>query len=150
MAKFLGVFGGALLVCCFVALIWPRFSPSPRPKPLQQLHDFLLTTPVGQNAANVLGVSDDQTVLPLTPQSISQQIINNIHTRVSDVVITHAVREISKRFRDLPIQDQEKVIEQFTKAVSEGFPEASSSPSQNLPDSTQNSTEANNNSGTHQ
>lgn len=130
MVKFLSVLGSVLVVLSFATLMWPRFSPNPRPEPLQKLHDMLLTTTLGKNAANVLGVADDHTVIPLTPQSISQQVITSIRTRVSDVVITHAVREITKRFRDLPIQDQAKVLEEFTKAVTET--EATASPTQQL------------------
>lgn len=141
MAKFIGVLGSVFLIASFVSLIWPRISPNARPKPLQQLHDMLLQTPVGQNAANVLGVSDDQTVLPLTPQSITKQIVDTIHTRVSDVIITHAVREITKRFKDLPTQDQEKVLDQFSKAVNDAIP----SPAQDLPNGSQNSSQSNNN-----
>jgi hypothetical protein len=135
MVKFLTVLGIGFVVISLAALLWPRFSPNPRPSALEKLHAFLLSTPAGQNAANVLGVSDDATVLPLTPSSISQQITDSVHSRISSVIITNFVRIISSRFKDLPIQDQEKVLNEFSKVFSQPQ-EATASPTQNLPNAT--------------
>ena len=131
MVKFIGVLGVGASIVILLTLLWPRFSPNPRPAPLEKIHDILLSTEIGKNAANVLGVSDDQSVVPLTPQSVSQQIIMSVRNRVSDVIITNAVRIISQRFKDLPIDQQEKVINAFSQAISEPT-SVEASPSQNL------------------
>lgn len=117
MAKFVSVFGIVILVAVVLSLLWPRISPYPRPEPLTRLHNILVATPVGGQAAQVLGVSDDATVVPLTPQGILQGVVDSVKVRVTDVVITHAVREIISRFSQLSPEEQTRILDAISQSM---------------------------------
>lgn len=142
MVKFLSVAGILAIVVISITMLWPRFSPFPRPLPLAKLHEIILKTQPGQQAANVLGVSDDATVSIISPQVILSQVSSAVRTRISNVVITHAVRAITKRFKDLPPQTQEKVLEELAKGLAES--QQGELPSQDLPQATQESSSGDN------
>lgn len=118
MVKFVSVFGITLLLLMLVTLMWPRFFDVPRPGPLASLNAFLRNTPVGQNTANVLGVSTEDSVQKLTPQSIVASVVTTAEQRALDVAITHIVREITRRFRDLPKEHQKRILEAIGDSIS--------------------------------
>jgi hypothetical protein len=142
MLKFIGVLGVLFVIASCITLVWPGINPNPRPEPLARLHEMLMKTSLGQHAANVLGVSDEHPLTPLTAHSIGQEILRSFQARVSNVVITHAIREIAKRFKDLPVEEQQRVLEEFSSAIDETI----LSSTQELPDVSQNSAERNSNS----
>jgi hypothetical protein len=117
MAKFVSVLGIVLLALVALSLLWPRISPYPRPEPLTRLHNILVATPIGENAANVLGVSDEAQVVPLTPQTIVQSILDSVKTRVTDVLITHAVRGIMSRFSQLSPGEQTRILDAISQSM---------------------------------
>lgn len=117
MAKFVSVFGIALIALVLVTLLWPRFSDAPRPQPLARLNEIIRGTPAGQNAAAVLGVSTDENVQKLTPQVIIGSIVTAAENRALDIVITNVVRTITQRFRDLPQEHQKRILEAIGQSL---------------------------------
>lgn len=109
------------ILACMVAitalgsgsLMWPRLSDKPRPKVLQNVHDLVLRTEVGQNAANVLGVSDEANVQKINFGEIASRAVGNARTavqnRVRTVVVTNAVNSLSRRFDALPVEQKEQI-----------------------------------------
>lgn len=146
MKKFVSVVGIGIIVVSLLSLLWPRITNQPRPEFLSRYRSFLLATSVGQQAATVLGVSNEASVAPFSLTTASDSVRTVVKQRVNDVILTHAIREISKRFKELPAENQSKVLEALTTAVTE--PEAS--PSQDLAQPTQNSSNTNNNPGPNQ
>jgi hypothetical protein len=129
MAKFVSVVGIVLLVSVVLSLLWPRISPYPRPEPLTRLHDILLATSAGKQAAEVLGVSDEARAVPLTPQNIVEDIVHTARSRVTDVVITHAVREIIARFSRLSPSEQTRILDAISQSMNASSSAASSTSS---------------------
>lgn len=87
------------------SLLWPRLTDEPRPKLLQDVHDLVLRTSVGQNAANVLGVSDEATVQKINVGQMVAGAVGNAKTavqkRVRTVVVTNAVNQLNRQFDNL-------------------------------------------------
>jgi hypothetical protein len=117
MVKFVSVMGVILFVAVLLSLLWPRISPYPRPEPLTRLRSILVAIPQGQKVANVLGVSDESQVTPLTPQKIMQGIVDSVKARITDVVITHAVREIMSRFSQLSPGEQTRILDAISQSL---------------------------------
>lgn len=93
------------------SLMWPRLTDKPRPKVLADVHDLVLRTQVGQNAANVLGVSDEANVQKINFEEIAYTMVNSAKTavqnRVRTVVVTNAVNQLNRQFENLT--DDQKI-----------------------------------------
>lgn len=93
------------------SLMWPRLSDQPRPQLLQNVHDLVLKTTVGQNAANVLGVSDEANVQKLDFGQMASSAVNGaknaVQNRVRTVVVTNAVNQLNQQFDGL--SDDQKI-----------------------------------------
>ncbi len=135
MIKFVSalLIAGAFVVG--VSLMWPRLTSQPRPEVLTQVRDFIVQTPQGYEAANVLGVSDERNVEPfdirVTAQTIAYNIMNSLRERATDVVVTHAVRQLQKKYEELP-PDQQAQLQQIicvpTEPPAEEVPEGTPEP----------------------
>ncbi|MBI4029175.1 MAG: hypothetical protein HY376_02315 [Candidatus Blackburnbacteria bacterium] len=97
-----------------VSLAWPRLTPQARPVPLQKVHDVVLETQVGQQAAQTLGVTDEKNVVPINPSavvaSVATSIVTTIEKRTQQVVVENAVKQLTNQFDQLP-QDQKQQIQ---------------------------------------
>jgi hypothetical protein len=127
MAKFVSVFGIAVLVLLLATLLWPRFSDTPRPQPLARLNSIIRGTPAGQNVAAVLGVSTEDTVQKITLQSIVGSIVTTAENRAIDIAVAQIVREISNRFRNLPQEHQQRILEAIGNSLNTSTATASPS-----------------------
>lgn len=98
------------------SLVWPRVTSSPRPKLLQEVHDTVIKTPVGAQAAQVLGVSTDQNVQPINLGQIAGNIGNAIKTaaqnRAQTIVTAQIVGQLSNGYEKLP-KDQQQQLQQI-------------------------------------
>ena len=105
------------------SLLWPRLTDQPRPKFLQDVHDLVLRTSVGQNAADVLGVSDETNVQKINMGQMIMGAVGNakiaIQNRVRTIVVTNAVNQLNRQFDNL--SDEQKTYVQ--QAVCEPTPQ---------------------------
>ncbi len=103
--KFIGVLLFAVVAVALVSLAWPLFTTQPRPEPLTKVRDLVIGTTVGQNVAAVLGVQDEQQVMPIDPStvasSVAQSAVTAVEKRATDVLVTHATRELVNGFNQL-------------------------------------------------
>lgn len=97
------------------SLIWPRLTDEPRPKLLQDVHDLVLRTSVGQDAANVLGVSDEANVQKINIGQVVAGAVGNAKTavqnRIRTIVVTNAVNQLNRQFDNLSEEQQTYVRE---------------------------------------
>lgn len=102
------------LTMSLVSLAWPRLTAQSRPMPLQKVHDVVLGTQIGQQAAETLGVASPSGVTPIDPkqivQSAIQTVVTTIERRTQEVVVTNAVKQLNSQFDQLP-QDQKQQIQ---------------------------------------
>lgn len=87
------------------SLMWPRLTDKPRPKLLQDVHDVVLKTPVGQNTANVLGVSDEGNVEPINVGAMVGGAVVKAkvaaQNRMRAMVVGNAVNQLNRQFDNL-------------------------------------------------
>lgn len=97
-----------------VSLVWPRFTSQPRPPQLEQVREIVLKTPIGQQAATVLGVADERSVEQINVSSIAgslaKQAGNAVTEKVAQEVTSRAVSQIISQIDKLP-QDQRQILE---------------------------------------
>ena len=95
------------------SLVWPRFTSQERPKLLQEVHDLVIRTPVGQETAQVLGVSDETHVEPINVGQAVGAAFNGVRTavqnRVQTIIVGNAVNQLSAQFDRLPIEQKEQI-----------------------------------------
>lgn len=98
------------------SLLWPRLTTQERPKLLQEVHDIVIRTPVGQETAQVLGVSDEAHVEPINVGQAVGAAVNGIKTvvqnRVQTIIVGNAVNQLSAQFDRLP-KEQKVQIQQI-------------------------------------
>ena len=144
MIRYLLVLFIVALVIAGISLSWSRFSQSPRPQILEQVNTFLRSTAFGQQAANVLGVSNEQSVMTLSPQYVKDSGVQMIKNYATDIVVTHATRLIISKFGTLPAEQQQKILEALSQSLSTNV----KSQSEQLPEASQDSTNTDNNART--
>lgn len=97
------------------SLMWPRLTDRPRPKALQSVHDLVLRTSVGQNAANVLGVTDEANVEPINIGSVVGGAVlgakTAVQNRLRTMIVGNAVNQLNRQFENLS-DDQKTFVRQ--------------------------------------
>lgn len=101
------------------SLAWPKFTNQPRPKELQVLHDAVLKTPAGQEAANVMGVTNADNVQPVNlgtvASSIGATIMNTLGQKASEVVANQAATVLLNQYKQLPLPAQQELQQSICK-----------------------------------
>jgi hypothetical protein len=98
------------------SLVWPRVTSAPRPQLLQEVHDRVIKTPVGSQAAAVLGVTDDKSVQPINLGSIANNawtgIKNAAQKRAQTIVMSQVTAQLTSQYEKLP-KDQQKTLQEI-------------------------------------
>ena len=120
--QFIGAAIGAGVMLSFTSLIWPRVTSDPRPPALSKIRDAVLTTGIGQNAAQVLGVTDESQAEPLDVSTIVTQGAASVLDRVTDTVRHNATSKImgslASQFDSLPEEEKEAFRAQICQPAS--------------------------------
>ena len=97
------------------SIVWPRLTNQPRPGPLEQVHNVIKDTSLGKSFANVLGVSDQQSVEPINVASeaskLTASIMKSAQERAAKIVVTQAVRGLIAQIGNLPPEEQAQIHE---------------------------------------
>ncbi|HUD20221.1 MAG TPA: hypothetical protein VMR81_07295 [Patescibacteria group bacterium] len=97
------------------SLLWPRLTAQKRPSIIQQVHDVVLKTSIGEQSANVLGVSDEAHVKPLNAGQIVSGVVGAaegaVQSRIQTIIVKNAVNQLTAQFDKLPA-DQKQEIQQ--------------------------------------
>ena len=98
------------------SLVWPRVTSAPRPQLLQQVHDTVVKTPVGSQAAAVLGVTDDKNVQPVNLGALANNAWNGIKNaaqkRATTIVMSQVTAQLNSQYQKLP-RDQQQVLQEI-------------------------------------
>lgn len=98
------------------SLVWPRVTSAPRPQLLQQVHDSVIKTPIGSQAAQVLGVSDETKVEPVNLSNVAGSIGNSIKSavqkRAQTIIMAQVTQQLTNQYEKLP-QDQKNQLQQI-------------------------------------
>lgn len=98
------------------SLVWPKVTSAPRPLLLQQVHDSVVKTPVGSQAAAVLGVTDDKNVQPINVGEIATNAWNGIKNaaqkRATTIIMSQVTAQLTSQYEKLP-KDQQKTLQEI-------------------------------------
>ncbi len=112
--QFLIALLGTGFVVSTASLIWPRFTEQPRPPQLEKVREVVMQTPVGQQAATVLGVADSGSIEPINISSLAgtltQQAGSAVTEKVAQEVTSRAVSQIISQIDKLP-EDQRQILQ---------------------------------------
>lgn len=101
------------------SLLWPRLTTQPRPEFLNKVHDVVVSTGPGQQAATVLGVSDEAKAEPFSLKALQDGVTHAVTNRVQEVVMGNAVNELSRQFDTLPKDQKLQIQEVLCKPLEE-------------------------------
>jgi hypothetical protein len=98
-----------------VSLAWPRISNEPRPAPLEYVRDYVVTTPLGNQAAQILGVNDDKSAGPIdlgsVASSVAGSVVSSVEEKAQEFVARKAAEQLMERIHALPPDQQQQVLE---------------------------------------
>jgi hypothetical protein len=98
------------------SLVWPKVTRTPRPQLLQQVHDTVIKTPVGNQAASVLGVTDDKNVQPVNLGNLANNawngIKNAVQKRAQTIIMSQVTTQLMNQYEKLP-KDQQKTLQEI-------------------------------------
>jgi len=101
------------------SLLWPKMTSQPRPQLLQQVHDSVVQTPVGAQAAAVLGVSDEASVQQINLGQVAGTIGNSIKTaaqnRAQTIIMAQVRQQLTSQYNKLPKKEQKEFQELICK-----------------------------------
>lgn len=104
--QFLFASVGAAAAISIASLLWPKFTTKPSPPALTQVRQAVEQTPLGKQAADVLGVSDNQPTAPVNIKdwAVAQgnAIVSNIAESASQVVVSQVAKQIVGQVSTLP------------------------------------------------
>lgn len=99
------------------SLVWPRLTTNERPKLLQEVHDVVIKTQQGQEAAQVLGVSDEKNVKPIQIGQVVGGVVGGVtsalQNRARDVIVGNAVNQLRSEYDKMPKNEKDAVQQIF-------------------------------------
>lgn len=103
---------GSAVVISIASLVWPKVTTQPRPKQLTQVREIVMQTQVGQNMAQVLGVTDEAAVKPMSVGEFVQEqataVVSNVADSAQHAVTSQVLMQLAKKFNALPKDEQEQ------------------------------------------
>ncbi len=101
---------GSAVVISIASLVWPKVTTQPRPKQLTQVREIVMQTQAGKNMAEVLGVTDEATVKPMSVGEFVQEqasaMVSNVADSAQHAVTSQVLIQLSKKFSELPKDEQ--------------------------------------------
>lgn len=108
--QFLGAALGAGVVISFISIAWPRISADPRPELLTKVRETVVETSPGRSLAEVLGVTDETGVSPVSVSSLITTGTNaavDMVTRSTQKAVTGKILEtLGTQFETLSEEDK--------------------------------------------
>ena len=120
--QFVGAALGAGLMIAITSLVWPRITKDPRPDSLTKVRDVVLTTEVGKNAAQTLGVTNESTVEPVSIATLvvdgAASALQGVAKTAGHTVTAQLVGSLAKQFDSLPEDEKETFRSQICQPSS--------------------------------
>ena len=117
--QFIFVFIAAGATAVAGSLLWPKFTATARPKPLQDVRDVVIQTQIGKNAATILGVQDESSVKPVNVASAASSVVTNIISTIEkksqEIVTRQVVEQLVRQVDQMPAEQKKQVQEIICK-----------------------------------
>ncbi len=92
--QFILTLATSVAVISGASLVWPKITSQPLPEPLTQVRNVVLQTDLGKQAAQVLGVSDTNTIEPINISSAAGEVVSSVVSSASQKVQEAATKEV--------------------------------------------------------
>ena len=103
------------------SLAWPRLTNQPPPKLLQEVRSVVIKTQVGEQTANVLGVTDEKKAKPINLGTVAAgaagQVKTIIENRIQAVIVGNAVNQLHQQFEKLSPTQKNQIQEIICKPL---------------------------------
>lgn len=110
LLQFLGAAFGAFAVVSFISIAWPRLSSDPRPEALTRVREAVIETSPGRSLSEVLGVTDETAVSPVSINSLVASGTNaaiDMVTKSTQKAVTGKILEtLGTQFETLSEEDK--------------------------------------------
>jgi len=120
--QFIGAAIGVGAMLSLTSLIWPRVTSDPRPPALSKVRDAVLTTGAGQQAAQVLGVTDESQVERLDVATLvtrgAESVLNSVTETVRHNATAKLMESLATQFETLPEDEKEAFRARICKPAS--------------------------------
>jgi hypothetical protein len=104
--QYVFAFFGSVVALSIVSLAWPLVTTNPRPEPLTKVREIVIQTPLGAQAAQVLGVTDESGVSPVNMNEFvttqTSMVIQNVSKSAQNAVTTGVLTQLASKFNELP------------------------------------------------
>lgn len=116
LLQYIGVALGSVVFISVASFIWPKVTNQPRPDPLTQVREVVIKTSLGQQMANVLGVTDESDITPVNPGTFVAKQTNNAVTAVQKsaqrAITSRVIQQLAGQFDQLP-EDQKQEFQKM-------------------------------------
>lgn len=92
------------------SLVWPKVTSAPRPQLLQEVHDTVVKTPIGAQAARIIGT--DQINFAALANGAWNGIKNAAEKRATTIVMSQVTQQLNNQYEKLP-KDQKKALQEI-------------------------------------
>ncbi|MBI5619331.1 hypothetical protein HY950_00015 [Candidatus Gottesmanbacteria bacterium] len=117
--QFILTLGVAALTVGLGSLLWPKLTARVRPKPLTEIRNVVMQTPMGKQAATILGVSDEGAVTPINVSSVASSLVSGVVSAVGqkaqETVTRQAVQQLINQVDQLPADQKQQIQEALCK-----------------------------------
>lgn len=117
--QFFLTLGVAVVTVGLGSLLWPKLTAMARPKTLTEVRNVVMQTPVGQQAAVILGVGDESTVTPINVSSVASSlvagVVSSVGQKAQETVTRQAVQQIMRQVDQLPASEKQQIQEALCK-----------------------------------
>ncbi len=101
------------------SLLWPRLTKQPAPPLVEETKQAILQTSLGQEAAEILGVRDQENIQPINPAAVVQNAISTVtqalEQRATQIVIQQAVTQLQNQLDKLSPEQKQEIQDQLCK-----------------------------------
>jgi len=117
--KFIIALASTLIIVAGASLVWPKITSYPRPEPLTQVRDMVVSTDIGKEIAQTLGVEDEKDVVPVDIKSVAGAAISSaaadVQEKAADAVTREIIIQVVKKIETLAPDQQQAIKEEICK-----------------------------------
>ena len=117
--NFIFAFIVAGVVLSGVSLLWPKLTTQQRPAVLTQLRSAVIKTPLGNEMAQVLGVTDETHTEPINVSSAAASVVSSltatVEQKAQQAVAERVAQQLVKQFDQLSADQKKQIKEMICK-----------------------------------
>ena len=119
LSKVLGIFFLSTAVISIISVAWPKITRANRPPQIQKVYEEVVKTPLGRQAASVLGVESESASKSYNMAEATSNIVGSLVSafrgRIEQNLTEQAAVQVSKQFDILSDEEKKQIQEIICK-----------------------------------